>query len=202
MNRDYSRFDSLTSILAGTVTVAGIVIFAQAPVFAKTPQEIAELANSVSVQINGQSPNRNLVKSGSGFIIAKQGTTYTVLTANHVVENTEPTYTIRTSTGKDYQVTSFVRLQKINNDPDLAVVTFNSTDSYPVVTLGDSQQVAAGTPMFVFGYPDRLENRSGTKRNYEFVPGYVYQSPFISSTRLYLALHCCNYKGNEWRPDI
>ena len=52
MNRSYSRFDSLTSILAGTVTVAAIVVFAAAPVFAKTPQEIAQLAESVTVQIN------------------------------------------------------------------------------------------------------------------------------------------------------
>lgn len=132
MNRDYSRFDSLTSILAGTVTVAGIVIFAAAPVFAKTPQEIAKLAESVTVQINGKTG------SGTGFIIAKQGTTYTVLTANHVVADTKVTYTIRSHTGKNYQVTSFKRLQKSENEPDLAVVTFNSTDSYPVVTLGDS----------------------------------------------------------------
>ncbi|WP_293359886.1 MULTISPECIES: tetratricopeptide repeat-containing serine protease family protein [unclassified Microcoleus] len=172
MNRDYSRFDSLTSILAGTVTVAGIVVFAAAPVFAKTPQEIAQLAISVTVQINGQSSNG--VSSGTGFIIAKQGTTYTVLTANHVVSNAKFTYTIRSSTGKDHQVIRVVRLQKSDNDADLAVVTFNSTESYPVATLGDSEQTTVGTQIFVFGYPaNSLGNRYGTQRNYEFSPGYV-----------------------------
>jgi serine protease Do len=55
MNRGYSRFDSLASILAGTVTVAGIVIFAPAPIFAMSSPEIAKLAESVTVQINGKS---------------------------------------------------------------------------------------------------------------------------------------------------
>ncbi len=169
MTTGYSRFDSLTSILAGTVTVAGIVIFAAAPVFAKTPQEIAKFAESVTVQINA-----TLHGGGSGFIIAKQGTTYTVLTSNHVVANTKDTYTIRTSTGKDYQVTRSVLLQKGQNAPDLAVVTFNSAESYPVVTLGNSEQTIAGTPIFVFGYPgNMLEQKYTVKRNFEFSPGFV-----------------------------
>ncbi|MEG3848127.1 tetratricopeptide repeat-containing serine protease family protein [Microcoleus sp. herbarium19] len=168
MNRDYSRFDSLTSILAGTVTVAGIVVFAQAPVFAKTPQEIAQVAISTTVQINGKTTG-----DGTGFIIAKQGTIYTVLTANHVVVDKD-TYTIRTSTGKDYPVTRSVLLQKGQNAPDLAVVTFNSAESYPVVTLGDSEQATVGTEIFVFGYPAIPPSRKDqTERNFEFVPGYV-----------------------------
>jgi serine protease Do len=168
MSTGYSRFDSLRSILAGTLTVAGIVIFAPAPIRAMSPQEIAQLAESVTVQINGTTG------SGTGFIIAKQGQTYTVLTANHVVEDSKQTYTIRTHTGKDYQVTSTVLLQTRKNEPDLAVVTFNSADSYSVVTLGDSQHAAIGTEIFVAGYPGNLaEQKYGTQRNFEFSPGYV-----------------------------
>ena len=169
MNRDYSRFDSLTSILAGTVTVAAIVVFTAAPVFAKTPQEIAKLAESVTVQIN-----RSDERGGTGFIIAKQGTTYTLLTANHVVDDNKLTYTIRSHTGKNYPVTRRVLLQKGQNAPDLAVVTFNSAESYPVVTLGDSEQATVGTEIFVFGYPGIPESRNYQKeRNFEFVPGFV-----------------------------
>lgn len=177
MNRGYSRFDSLTSILAGTVTVAGIVIFAATPVSAKTPQEIAQLAISATVQINSQYPNGG-IGSGSGFIIAKQGTTYTVLTANHVVANSQPTYKIRTYRGKEYPVTRFVRLRKSNNDPDLAVVTFNSTESYPVVTLGDSEQAVIGTEIFVAGYPANIaQEKYGTNRNFEFSTGFTTSRP-------------------------
>jgi serine protease Do len=172
MNRGYSRLDSLTSILAGTVAVAGIVMFAPAPIFAMSSPEIAKLAESVTVQINGKSPN--FVSGGTGFIIAKEGTTYTVLTANHVVVDPKFTYTIRTSTGKDYQVTRSVLLQKGQNAPDLAFVTFNSAESYPIVTLGDSEQAAVGTEIFVFGYPGVPESRKYQKdRNFEFSPGYV-----------------------------
>ncbi|OCR00468.1 hypothetical protein BCD67_25875 [Oscillatoriales cyanobacterium USR001] len=169
MSRGYSRFDSLTSILAGTVTVAGIVVFAPVPTLAISPQEIAKLAESVTVQIN-RTDNRG----GTGFIIAKQGTTYTVLTANHVVDDSKVTYTIRTHTGKDYPVTRFVRLQKSNNEPDLAVVTFNSTESYPVVTLGDSEQASISTEIFVAGFPGiPASRRYQGDRNFEFSPGYV-----------------------------
>ncbi|MCC3604992.1 MAG: serine protease [Microcoleus sp. PH2017_29_MFU_D_A] len=169
MNRDYSRFDSLASILAGTVTVAGIVVFAASPVFAKTPQEIAKFAESVTVQIN-----RSDDRGGTGFIIAKQGKTYTLLTANHVVDDDKLTYTIRSHTGKNYPVTRRVLLQKGQNAPDLAVVTFNSAESYPVVTLGDSEQATVGTEIFVFGYPGIPESRNYQKeRNFEFVPGFV-----------------------------
>ncbi|WP_445242184.1 trypsin-like peptidase domain-containing protein [Microcoleus sp. Pol17_C1] len=109
---------------------------------------------------------------GSRFIITKQGPTYTVLTANHVVAAPD-TYTIRTSTGKDYQVTRSVLLQTGQNAPDLAVVTFKSTKYYPVVTLGDSEQATVGTPIFVFGYPGfpaSITNQ--TERNFEFSSGF------------------------------
>jgi serine protease Do len=168
MSTGYSRFDSLTSILAGTLTVAGIVIFAPDPILAISPQEIAQLAESVTVQINGTTG------SGTGFIIAKKGTTYTVLTANHVVKDSQATYTIRTNRGKDYQVTSTVLLQTREKEPDLAVVTFNSAESYSVVTLGDSDHSAIGTEIFVAGYPANLaEEKYGTQRNFEFSPGFV-----------------------------
>ncbi len=172
MSWGYSQFDSLTTILAGTITAAGIVTLAPAPLLAKTPQEIAQLAISVTVQINGQSSTA--LGSGSGFIIAKQGTTYTVLTCTHVVNNSNFTYTIRTPTGKDYPITRIVLLQKSDSDADLAVVTFTSTESYPVVSLGDSEQAVVGSEIFVFGYPANVRNKNyGTNRNFEFSPGYV-----------------------------
>jgi tetratricopeptide (TPR) repeat protein len=172
MSRAYSQFCSLTSILAGTVTVAGIVTFAPAPLLAKSPQEIAQLAITVTVQINGKYLNRG--SSGSGVIIAKQGSTYTALTCNHVVGNSQATYTIRTHTGKDYPVTRAVLLQKETNQPDLAVVTFESSESYPVVTFGDSEQAGIGAEIFVFGYPaNRFLEKYGTNRNFEFSPGFV-----------------------------
>lgn len=143
-------------------------MIAPAPLLAISTPEIAKLAESVTVQINGTSG------SGTGFIISKQGTTYTVLTANHVVADTTATYTIRTNTKKDYQVTRIVPLPKSDNDADLAVVTFDSAESYSVVTLGDSDQAVIGTEIFVSGYPgNQLGNQFGTQRDYVFVKGNV-----------------------------
>lgn len=168
MSKDFSLFDFLTRIVSETLIATGIAIFAVVPVFAKTPQEIAKLAESVTVQINGKT------SAGTGFIVAKQGNNYTVLTANHVVADTNSTYIIRSSTGKNYQITRSVLLKKGQNAPDLAVVIFQSTESYPVVTLGDSEQATVGTEIFVFGYPGLPSSRKDQPdRNFEFSPGYV-----------------------------
>ena len=195
MSRGYSRLDSLTNILAGTVTVAGIVIFAAAPVFAKTPQEIAQLAESVTVQIDGSERSRG---GGSGFIIAKQGTSYTVLTAYHVVANSKATYQIRSyTTGKEYQVTRVIALQKTDRELDLAVVTFNSTESYPVATLGDSAQAATGTQVFAIGYPN---NRSRNLVNPEFTQGFVTSRPQTHKRGYTLRYSATTQKGMSGGP--
>lgn len=168
MSWGYSQFDSLTTILAGTITAAGIVTFAPAPLLAKTSEEIYQIAINTGVQINGTTG------SGSGFIIAKQGEKYTVLTCQHVVGNSKGSYTIRTNAGKNYPVTGIVLLWKAKNDADLAVVTFQSKESYPFVTFGDSEQAAVGSEVFVFGYPgNQYEKRSGSEREYELSPGHI-----------------------------
>ena len=65
-------------------------------------------------------------------------------------------------------------MRKSDNDADLAVVTFDATESYPVVTFGDSDLATVGIQIFVFGYPgNRLEKKYGTERNFEFSPGFV-----------------------------
>ena len=169
MSQSFSRFDALTSLLAGTATVTLIAI-AQ-PAVAKPARQIADIARPVTVQINN-----NLLLGGSGVIIAKSGNTYTVLTANHVVKRPDLTYTIRTDTGKNYQVTKVQRLQQSKNAPDLALVIFDSPDKYPLATLGNSDQAAIGVDVYVSGYP-ALGGRSGDQRDYVFSPGIVASLP-------------------------
>lgn len=164
MSSGFSRFDALTSLLAGTVTVA---VLASSPAVAKNAQEIARIARPVTVQINS-----NALSGGSGVIIARTGNTYTVLTANHVVKRPDLTYTIRTGTGKSYPVHRVQRLQKRENAPDLAVVTFDSSDKYPVATLGNSERAAIGADIYVSGYP-ALGGQTAAERDYEFSPGIV-----------------------------
>ena len=63
------RFDALTIILTGAVTVAAVV-GQQYPACAKTAQEIAKLAILTTVEVNN---TLGFSASGSGVIIAKQG---------------------------------------------------------------------------------------------------------------------------------
>ncbi|KYC40788.1 hypothetical protein WA1_24485 [Scytonema hofmannii PCC 7110] len=183
MSLNSYRFNNLPKFLAGTGVVAAIAIGQPSVVFAKSAPEINQIAERTAVQIN----NNQGSTGGTGVIIAKQGNTYTVLTANHVVCDAIPdrnpvicrddvTYTIRTSTGKEYPLKRAQRLQKNNSDADLAVITFESDRAYPVATIGDSEQAVTGSQIYVFGYP-ASDGRSGAQRESEFSPGFVTSRP-------------------------
>jgi serine protease Do len=176
MNINFSRFDTLSSVLAGT-TVAALTIVISQPAIAKTPEQVANIAGPLTVQVNSS------LGDGSGVIIAKSGKTYTVLTVNHVVEKADVKYTVRTSQGKNYQATSVIRLQKPQTDlqkpqtdPDLAVVKFESPEEYPVATIADSDQAVIGTQIFVYGYP-ATGGLFGAEREPELSPGLVTSRP-------------------------
>jgi serine protease Do len=168
MNTNFSRFDTLTALLTGTTAALTIII--SQPAIAKTPQEVANIAGPLTVQVNSS------LGDGSGVIIAKNGNTYTVLTVNHVVEKPDIKYTVRTSKGKNYQATDVTRLQKTETDPDLAVVKFESSETYPVATIADSDQAAIGTQIFVYGYP-ATGGLFGAEREPELSPGLVTSRP-------------------------
>jgi serine protease Do len=169
MNINFSRFDTLSSVLAGT-TVAALTIVISQPAIAKTPQEVANIAGPLTVQVNSS------LGDGSGVLIAKSGKTYTVLTVNHVVEKADIKYTVRTSKGKNYQATSVTRLQTAPTQPDLAVVKFESPEEYPVATIADSDKAVIGTQIFVYGYP-ATGGLFGADREPELSPGLVTSRP-------------------------
>jgi V8-like Glu-specific endopeptidase len=169
MNGNFSRFDTLTALLAGTTAALTAVV--SQPATAKTPQEIANIAGPVTVQVNSS------LGDGSGVIIAKNGKNYTVLTVNHVVEQPDIKYTVRTAAGKNYAATSVTSLQTAETDPDLAAVKFESPEDYPVATLyTDSDKIVIGTQIFVYGYP-ATGGLFGTQREPELSPGLVTSRP-------------------------
>ncbi|MDJ0552934.1 MAG: tetratricopeptide repeat-containing serine protease family protein [Microcoleaceae cyanobacterium MO_207.B10] len=166
----FSRSDSLNSLLLGTATTAAIVITIPTVAVAKTAQQVAEIATPITVQINSN------LGDGSGVIISKNGNVYTVLTVNHVVEDSETKYSIRTYLEKDYQVTNVINLQKTEEEPDLAILQFESLETYPVATLGNSEQSVIGAQIYVFGYP-ATGGLFGTDRAPELSPGLVTSRP-------------------------
>lgn len=172
MSRSFSDFDYLISILAGTATVAAIVISQPTAALAKTAQEVAQIAQMGTVQINNSLDN----PGGTGVIIAKKGKSYTVLTANHVVLYSDAQYSIVTSKQKQYQATKVQRLQTSKDAPDLAVVTFESPEDYPVAALANSDQAVIGADIYVCGYP-LPSLGAGKEREFTFSTGIVSARP-------------------------
>lgn len=166
----YSSSYSLPSLLGGAVTVAALMISLPTATSAKTSKEIAQIATPRTVQINTP-----LLPGGSGVLIGKQGSTYMVLTANHVVKRPDLPYTVRTNLGKEYPA-RIQQLQSNQNSPDLAVVTFESSDKYPTATIGNSDQAVVGSEIYVIGYP-AVKGLSGAERGLEFTQGIVTSRP-------------------------
>ena len=106
------------------------------------PAAIYAKAKEFTVQIDGE-------ETGTGTIVERRGNIYTVLTSRHVMD-TPGSYSVTTSDGSTYQVT------KIQNLPnaDIAVITFETNDTYPVAELGSSSNITSGTDVYVVGYPD------------------------------------------------
>ncbi len=162
------------SARAGIIVAISVLCFSIIEkVSAKTGQEIGQLAQSVTVQIN-----RTLGQGGSGVLISKEGNTYTVLTANHVITPQRPdiTYTVRLPSGQSYPITEVQEFQSNPNDPDLALVTFESSQTYPTVTLGDSEFIPIGAEIYVAGFPAR-QGVSSENRDLEFTSGIVTSRP-------------------------
>ncbi|MCA2743730.1 MAG: serine protease [Microcystis sp. M015S2] len=103
--------------------------------------------------------------NGSGVIIAQQGKTYTVLTADHVLcekvaeEKTcaNVTYTVVTRDGKTRNIEKSTIIQQ--EGVDLAVFQFESQDNYPVAEIANYNP---NTNDFVFaaGFPKIGNNPS------------------------------------------
>ncbi|MBW4624966.1 MAG: tetratricopeptide repeat protein [Brasilonema octagenarum HA4186-MV1] len=108
--------------------------------------EVSKIAKEVTVQIQSQKP-----KYGSGVIIKREGNTYTVLTAAHVVD-TANKYEIVTSDGQRYSLNYSTKKQLPG--VDLAVVQFTSSRNYTVAKMGNSDTSTEGTTAYVAGYPE------------------------------------------------
>ncbi len=138
-------FQKWYSGISTVLVSATIVAFSSSSAHPQTVDErvIAALAKSMTVIIQGQNP-------GSGIIIAKQGNTYSVLTAKHVLA-TEDTYQIVTPEGTVYPL-NYNQVTKLPN-LDLALAQFTSSEYYPVAIMGNSDTTTEGTGVYISGWP-------------------------------------------------
>jgi Do/DeqQ family serine protease len=85
---------------------------------------------------------------GSGIIVRHNNGTYYALTNNHVVDGANE-IRVATQDGKEYPA----ELVGKDERKDLAMVSFKTTDSYPLATLGDSDSVRVGDWAIAIGNP-------------------------------------------------
>jgi serine protease Do len=104
---------------------------------------IYKIANKTTVLINGQN-------SGSGVIISRNGNTYYLLTAKHVI-NLQDRYTAITFDGKRYSL-NYSQITKLP-DIDLAIAQFDSKENLPFAQLGNSENISPGDLIYVSGWP-------------------------------------------------
>lgn len=135
---------SSSYLLSGTATAADIK--KQLTTF----MTVAKIARPVTVRIHSSSGG------GSGVIINRQDNTYTVLTANYVVESTSVKYSIHTNKGNNYAVTKVIKFQEGQSETNLALVQFFSPYIYPVATLGNSDEALIGTDIYLSGYSQTI----------------------------------------------
>ena len=136
-----SAFSKLPVLLLG---IPAIVIQAEVAQ-AYSAQEIHQIAREISVTIDGQNP-------GSGFIVAREGNTYWVLTAKHVVA-TEDEYYIIAPDG-DEHLLDYRTVEKLPG-VDLALLRFTSDRPYRVATLGNYAADELNRPVFTYGWVTR-----------------------------------------------
>ncbi|MCX5982880.1 MAG: GUN4 domain-containing protein [Nostocales cyanobacterium LacPavin_0920_SED1_MAG_38_18] len=149
------KFSQGLGVILGTTTLA---LVQYQPVSALTSVQVNDIAKEITVMIGG------LDGKGSGVIIAKNGNTYTVLTANHVVKKAGyGIYELITHDGQKYQMENKAQ---IVGKLDLALVRFTSSKNYPLAKIADSRTVKEGATVYYAGFPAETTNQP---RNYRFI---------------------------------
>lgn len=137
-------YGGLPAILVGTAITSAIVLMQPSVVMALSGEQVNDIAREITVLIAGPD------SFGSGAIIAKDGKTYYVLTAHHVVSSKDD-YKVVTSDKQAYKID----YSKVKHLPgvDLAVVEFTSEKDYKIAKLANSDQAKQGKEVFVSGWP-------------------------------------------------
>lgn len=109
-------------------------------------RSVLQIARQVTVRILTNSG------SGSGVIVERRGQTYTILTNYHVVaDNPDRDYKVLTVDGQTHQA-QWLQLARFGN-LDVALVQFNSSNSYKVVKVKDSYSLSVGDFVYASGFP-------------------------------------------------
>jgi S1-C subfamily serine protease len=153
------------------------------PTFAKSSVEVGRVAKPITVKITTSDD------TGSGVIIKREGNTYTILTAAHVVRARAKVYTIKTTDGRQHQLKQQT-IKLFPNNIDLAVVKFTSTNTYPVAKIGKSSQAEEGASVYAAGFP--APTRAISAAVYAFKDGKVIAKSSQDLEGGYGIVYSCN----------
>jgi len=125
-------------------------------------QQLYSSAQTITVKVMSQAV------LGSGILLQRQGSVYTVLTNAHVLRAGGSAYCIQTNDGRIWSA----QVPKTNRfgQNDLALLQFRSTDTvYTVASLGSSP--AVGDQVFAGGFP--IAEDGTRKKGFGFTTGKV-----------------------------
>ncbi|MER3490946.1 MAG: serine protease [Mastigocladus sp. ERB_26_2] len=133
------------SLSISSVLVAPTVSSVEQPLSQRSTQQLQKQARLITVKV--------LSKDflGSGILIYRQGSVYTVLTNAHVLRSGKAPYQIQTYDGKVYAAT----LQSMSDrGNDLAQLKFRSDRTkYAVASLDFHSSLTKGNKVFAAGFP-------------------------------------------------
>lgn len=111
----------------------------------KRKQRILKNARATTVYIRSAKDHDQFI---SGVIIAKQETTYAVLTLGAMLDSDTP-YTVTAKNKFSFPINNIDKLPHT----DLAIATFNSRKRLKVSTIGEYEKVKKNSVIYVSGYP-------------------------------------------------
>jgi len=148
-------------VTVALLATGGVILWQRPLDSADDVAAVAKVAKGITVLIDGVNP-------GSGIIVGREGNTYTVLTAAHVVP-VQDEYDIITSDKQKHPL-RYSTVQKIPG-VDMATAKFTSDKTYPVANLGDATKVTEGSPVYVAGFPK--PGAAITEPVYNFTTGRI-----------------------------
>lgn len=146
---------------------AALVAINLAPAMALASVEVSQIARSVTVRITSTGG------TGSGVLIRREGKTYTILTAAHVLANRSAVYEVTTPDAQRYTLDR--KSIRSHAQADLAIAQFVSTQSYAVTKIAGAEKIAEGSPSYVAGFPGKTA--AMTESIYNFTKGEITAAP-------------------------
>ncbi|MCL2939527.1 MAG: tetratricopeptide repeat-containing serine protease family protein [Trichodesmium sp. MAG_R02] len=169
----YSKSESQISTDVSTQNSrSNPIITARQDTLSLNPIALNRLAENMTVEVVARSVVSGgdpFGSSGSGVIIGKEGSTYYVLSANHIFLYPND-YRVVVRSKKPGEDAEILKLEIIYRypDADLAVFKFASVKQYKVAEIGEASQLRKNSQVYVGGWPG-VENREG----FQFTPAKV-----------------------------